>query len=131
MEIGNVGHRMPREPGKSKLWKREVHSPETATLHSATSSHAIIHGLSIESLITMRLQALNDIPITTFVDRFYDHIVQPVDKAVISYILGRVQHNQVHAAQILGLNRNTLRKRMAVHGLFQHKEITNDQGTST
>ena len=47
----------------------------------------------------------------------YDMVLSSVEKPLIQAILGRVGGNQTQAAQLLGLNRNTLRKKMKTHGI--------------
>lgn len=47
----------------------------------------------------------------------YDMVLGCVEKPMLEYILNTVGGNQSKAAEILGLNRNTLRKKMAHYGL--------------
>lgn len=47
----------------------------------------------------------------------YDMVLGCVEKPMLEYILNQVGGNQSKAAEILGLNRNTLRKKMAQYGL--------------
>src|SRR5438067_679826 len=47
----------------------------------------------------------------------YDRIVQEVDRPLISLCLAATRGNQIRAAQLLGLNRNTLRKKIRDLGL--------------
>jgi Fis family transcriptional regulator len=47
----------------------------------------------------------------------YDMVINCVEKPLIESVLTRVRGNQTHAAQMLGLNRNTLRKKMKAHGI--------------
>ncbi len=47
----------------------------------------------------------------------YDMVINCVEKPLLESVLTRVRGNQTHAAQMLGLNRNTLRKKMKVHGI--------------
>jgi DNA-binding protein Fis len=42
----------------------------------------------------------------------YDDIISVVEKILIKSALRRVGHVQIAAAQFLGINRNTLRKKM-------------------
>ena len=43
--------------------------------------------------------------------------VSAVEKPLLAYILDRAEGNQTRAAGMLGINRNTLRKKMREHGL--------------
>ncbi len=47
----------------------------------------------------------------------YDMVLGCVEKPMLEYILHKVGGNQSKAAEILGLNRNTLRKKMAQYNL--------------
>lgn len=47
----------------------------------------------------------------------YDMVLSCVEKPMIEYILHSVGGNQSKAAEILGLNRNTLRKKIAQYKL--------------
>ncbi|MDD5240875.1 MAG: Fis family transcriptional regulator [Sulfuricella sp.] len=47
----------------------------------------------------------------------YDMVLGCVEKPLLQVVLDQAQGNQTKAAEILGLNRNTLRKKMKTHGL--------------
>lgn len=47
----------------------------------------------------------------------YDMVLGCIEKPLLEYILHKVGGNQSKAAEMLGLNRNTLRKKMAQYGL--------------
>jgi Fis family transcriptional regulator len=47
----------------------------------------------------------------------YDMVVNCVEKPVLQIILDRAGSNQSRAAEWLGINRNTLRKKMQLHGI--------------
>jgi Fis family transcriptional regulator, factor for inversion stimulation protein len=47
----------------------------------------------------------------------YDLVLACVEKPMLEFILQKVGGNQSKAAEVLGLNRNTLRKKMAEYGL--------------
>jgi Fis family transcriptional regulator len=50
--------------------------------------------------------------------RIYDMVIQCVERPMIETVLARVDGNQTQAAELLGMNRNTLRKKMREHGLL-------------
>jgi len=52
-------------------------------------------------------------------DGIYNMMVNAVEKPLLEVVMHHVEHNQSKAAQWLGLNRNTLRKK-----LLEHKLIT-------
>lgn len=47
----------------------------------------------------------------------YDMVIHCVEKPMLEYILNKVGGNQSKAAEMLGINRNTLRKKMALYKL--------------
>jgi len=47
----------------------------------------------------------------------YSMVVSVVEKPLLTYILDPAEGNQTRAADMLGINRNTLRKKMREHGL--------------
>lgn len=47
----------------------------------------------------------------------YDMVLACVEKPMLEYILNKVGGNQSKAAEMLGINRNTLRKKMALYKL--------------
>ncbi len=48
----------------------------------------------------------------------YDMMLATVEKPVLSVVMERAGNNQSHAAEMLGINRNTLRKKLQQHGLL-------------
>ncbi len=77
------------------------------------------------SLDNYSLEAVVDAKLTRFFDQigsFYPEnvheiIMKKVEKPLVNQILRRVGGNQVHASRILGINRNTLRKKMKMYDL--------------
>ncbi len=47
----------------------------------------------------------------------YEMVLNCVEKPMLEYILNKAGGNQSKAAEILGINRNTLRKKMALYKL--------------
>ncbi|MDO5087140.1 MAG: Fis family transcriptional regulator [Comamonadaceae bacterium] len=48
----------------------------------------------------------------------YDMLVKAVEKPLLDVVMQHAGHNQSRAAEWLGLNRNTLRKKLVEHGLL-------------
>lgn len=48
----------------------------------------------------------------------YDMVIAHVERALLASILDRSNGNQTHAAEMLGLNRNTLRAKLTKHKLI-------------
>jgi Fis family transcriptional regulator len=47
----------------------------------------------------------------------YDMVINCVEKPLIETVLHHTCGNQTRAAELLGLNRNTLRKKIQAHGI--------------
>ena len=52
-------------------------------------------------------------------DRMYDMMVRVVEKPLLEVVMQQAAQNQSRAAQWLGLNRNTLRKKLVEHKLIK------------
>ncbi len=48
----------------------------------------------------------------------YNMTVETVEKPILETVMQRAGNNQSHAAEMLGINRNTLRKKLQQHGLL-------------
>jgi Fis family transcriptional regulator len=48
----------------------------------------------------------------------YDMVIGHVERALLASILERAQGNQTHAADMLGMNRNTLRAKLSKYRLI-------------
>lgn len=48
----------------------------------------------------------------------YNMVLIQVEKPLLHYVMMQCDYNQSRAAQILGLNRNTLRKKLLEYGLL-------------
>ena len=67
---------------------------------------------SLESLIASKLQSsLGQIDIQEM-DNLYEMVLHQMERPLINIVLDKTRGNQVKAAEILGINRNTLRKKV-------------------
>ncbi|MFQ5657269.1 MAG: sigma-54-dependent transcriptional regulator [Candidatus Methylomirabilales bacterium] len=60
----------------------------------------------------------------------YEYIVSLVERPLLQAVLERAGWNQLKAAQMLGINRNTLRKRMRQLGISGKRESAGDRDSS-
>lgn len=72
---------------------------------------------SIEDVVELKIARFFDQIGTFYPDNVHELIMAKVEKPLLSQILRRVGGNQVHASRILGINRNTLRKKIKLYGL--------------
>ncbi len=51
----------------------------------------------------------------------YDMVLEQVEKPLLEIVMTHTQSNQCKAAEMLGINRNTLRKKLNLYGLGKRK----------
>ena len=71
--------------------------------HSDESLEALVARKLENSLAQMNLQEI---------DNLYDMVLQQIERPLINIVLHQARGNQIKTAQILGINRNTLRKKI-------------------
>jgi DNA-binding protein Fis len=76
-----------------------------------------LDGYALEGVVELKISRFLDQIGTYYPENLYSLIMRKVEKPLISQILRRTGGNQVHAARILGINRNTLRKKMKMFSL--------------
>ena len=89
----------------------EVHSQQPAGQNEA----------SLESLIATKLQgSLGQIDIQEM-NNLYEMVLHQMERPLINIVLDKTRGNQVKAAEVLGINRNTLRKKIQVLGISSRR----------
>ena len=76
---------------------------------------------SFEEMVREKIRALLDRLDGYPIKNLYDEMIGHVERPLIELVLERTAGNQIKAAAMLGLNRNTLRKKMLEHGLGENK----------
>ena len=71
---------------------------------------------SLESIVELKISRFLDQIGTFYPENLHSTIMHKAEKPLLNQILRRTGGNQVHAAKILGINRNTLRKKMKMYG---------------
>jgi DNA-binding protein Fis len=71
---------------------------------------------SLEAIVELKISRFLDQIGTYYPEDLHSLIMKKVEKPLLSQILRRTGGNQVHASKILGINRNTLRKKMKLYG---------------
>jgi Fis family transcriptional regulator len=49
----------------------------------------------------------------------YEMVIHAVEKPLLEVVMREAQGNQLRASEMLGINRNTLRKKLLTHGLLE------------
>jgi Fis family transcriptional regulator len=68
---------------------------------------------SVQSALELYLGDLNGHE----VNDIYHVVMNEVEPAILDVVMNHVQGNQTHAAEMLGINRGTLRKKLKQYGL--------------
>ncbi len=72
----------------------------------------------IEDCVRQSLQKyLHDIDGES-VTGIYEMVIRTVERPILETVMEHAQQNQSQAAALLGINRNTLRKKLGEHGLL-------------
>ena len=103
-------------------------SPEASSIGaSKEESHLAINdqelagkldSYSLESIVELKISRFLDQIGTYYPENLHSLIIRKAEKPLLNQILRRTGGNQVHAARILGINRNTLRKKMKMYGFY-------------
>ncbi len=80
-------------------------------------SKEIVKELSLEEMISWKLDEVVRFLNTGQIRNVYDFVISQVEKPLIEKILAMTRGNQIKAADILGINRNTLRKKIKLYKL--------------
>ena len=78
----------------------------------------VLDKYSIEDIVELKISRFFDQIGTFYPDDMHNLIMTKVEKPLLIQMLRRVGGNQVQASKILGINRNTLRKKMKQYGLI-------------
>lgn len=76
-----------------------------------------LDAFSLESVVEHKISRFLDQVGSMYPDDLHDLILGKVEKPLLTQILRRMGGNQVQASRVLGINRNTLRKKMKMHGI--------------
>lgn len=102
---------LPETPKQQSVFSRRGMNIDDADLITRLDQY------SIEDVVELKISRFFDQIGTFYPDEVYELIMSKVEKPLLVQILRRVGGNQVQAAKILGINRNTLRKKIKQYGL--------------
>lgn len=82
-----------------------------------SSERSNVEGISIEEFLESRLKGF--IPKLLEIDNgnLYSSVIGEIERCLISLVLRETGGNQIKASKILGINRNTLRKKIRDLGI--------------
>jgi two-component system, NtrC family, nitrogen regulation response regulator GlnG len=86
------------------------------------SSHKDEPNNSLEALIANKLQSSLALMDVNELVNLYDMVLQQMERPLIQIVLDKTRGNQVRTAEILGINRNTLRKKINSLGINLKKD---------
>jgi two-component system nitrogen regulation response regulator GlnG len=78
--------------------------------------------LSFEEMVRAKIRALLQRLEGYPIDDLYDEVISRVERPLIELVLERTGNNQLKAAEMLGLNRNTLRKKISERNVAVREE---------
>ena len=84
--------------------------------HSQNLFVANLNNVSLEKLVRSKLEVLlKQHEEGGRVKNLYSQVIEQVEKPMIELVLGLHSGNQIKAAELLGINRNTLRKKISTY----------------
>ena len=101
-------------------WKGKrgpIDAPAVEAVLPKVEERIPIEDMSFEELVKSKLKGflrkVGGYPI----DNLYDEVIARVERPLLALVMEQAKGNQLRASEILGLNRNTLRKKLAQHHL--------------
>jgi two-component system, NtrC family, nitrogen regulation response regulator GlnG len=89
-----------------------------------TSTTLEVDQLSLEEIIRHKLEDYFRRMEGVDVDNLYSLVIERVERPLIELTLKKTKGNQIRAAQILGINRNTLRKKITDLRIALKKDLS-------
>jgi two-component system nitrogen regulation response regulator GlnG len=91
--------------------------PEHLPIGPVSAAASVAVDASLEEIIERKLMECVRGLRQRSTANLYDLMIGLVEKPLLRAVLRETEGNQVRAAQILGINRNTLRKKLTEHGI--------------
>jgi DNA-binding protein Fis len=121
MRIESQVETLPSDAQTNVQLNSTLNSFESATAKDAIGSDVelmkSLDRLSIEDVVDLKISRFFEQIGDYYPDNLHDLMLSKVEKPLLQQILRRVGGNQVQASKILGINRNTLRKKIRQYGL--------------
>jgi two-component system nitrogen regulation response regulator GlnG len=100
-----------------RLKKGPVEAVDVEAVLPRVEERVPVEELSLEELVHAKLKGFLKRVDGYDVQNLYDDVIARVERPLLALVLEQAGGNQLKAAQMLGLNRNTLRKKLADLGL--------------
>jgi two-component system, NtrC family, nitrogen regulation response regulator GlnG len=91
----------------------QVELSDVETVLPPVEERVPVEQLSFEEMVRAKIRALLQRMEGYPIEDLYEEVISRVERPLIELVLERTSNNQLKAAEILGLNRNTLRKKIA------------------
>jgi len=117
--IQRLGVLHPQETITCELVERELQNAHQAKSESKKPTAIEFANLSAAANHFTRLELTDSHPKKN--GGLYHHMLWQFEKPVLERAMEAMDHNQLRAAELLGINRNTLRKKLKMHGIGSHK----------
>ena len=124
---GRAGTRTHLRSGRSHRLER-VAAPHRSGGESGSESGSETHGQSLKDLVRGAVERyfddLGDAPLSGAplpgapVTGLYDFVLEQVEEPLLQTVMERHGGNQTRAAEVLGMSRGTLRKKLIRYGLL-------------
>jgi len=99
-----------------------AHDFENLPTSSVVMQESVSQDASLESLVDMKLRSCMNGVETLDRGNIHAMVLEQIERPLIRFILEKTRWNQVKAADILGINRNTLRKKITELGIELKRE---------
>ncbi|HEX6836722.1 MAG TPA: sigma 54-interacting transcriptional regulator [Polyangia bacterium] len=93
--------------------KSQVELADVEAVLPPVEERVPVEQLSFEEMVRAKIRALLQRMEGYPIEDLYEEVISRVERPLIELVLERTGNNQLKAAEILGLNRNTLRKKIA------------------
>ncbi len=101
-----------------KDWRPESRPPHNDNRHTEYASPKPMSKDNIQEVVKKSLEKyFRDLGEQT-PSNVYEMVVFTVERPILEAVMARAEGNQSHAADMLGINRNTLRKKLQQHDLL-------------
>lgn len=104
--------------------RSRIEAAEVDALLPPVAERVPLEEMSFEEMVRSKLSGFLRRVEGYRLEGLYDHVVGRVERPLLELIMEHTGGNQVRAAEILGIGRNTLRRKLTEHGLLDRRAAT-------